>query len=276
MPDHTIRRMVIATDLAAESESLFAHGLALALRTHAELFLVHIADELHPDASWRHLPTVRTLLARWGAAATPADLEALGVRVTALDYRPTDGDLVAAVARRVADLKPDLLMLGTHQRAGFERLFVPPVATPVARDVHRSTLFVSDRGGGIVDPATGELRVARVLVPITAQVPQQPLIDELTRLLEAFGVGSVAFTLVHVGTDRPMLPTLPSRTDWMWSSDQRKGTVVEQILEAEVAHEADLIAMSTEGRHSFLDGIRGSTAERVVRRARCPVFTVPV
>jgi nucleotide-binding universal stress UspA family protein len=38
---------------------------------------------------------------------------------------------------------------------------------------------------------------------------------------------------------------------------------------------ADLIAMATEGHKGFLDVLRGSTTERVLRDARCPVLAVP-
>jgi nucleotide-binding universal stress UspA family protein len=33
--------------------------------------------------------------------------------------------------------------------------------------------------------------------------------------------------------------------------------------------------MATEGRHGFLDAVRGSTTERVLREAGCPVLAVP-
>src|SRR5688572_26147480 len=114
-----IRRVVIATDLVAQSVDLFAHGLAMALSARAELFLVHVDDPLHPESGWRQLPTVRELLVRWGRlspSATPMEFEALGIRVHPLDYRPTERDVAVAVARRVADLAPDLLILGTHER----------------------------------------------------------------------------------------------------------------------------------------------------------------
>jgi hypothetical protein len=35
--------------------------------------------------------------------------------------------------------------------------------------------------------------------------------------------------------------------------------------------EADLIVITTDGPESFLDGLRGTTSERVLRKARCPV-----
>ncbi|MEQ1505394.1 MAG: universal stress protein, partial [Myxococcota bacterium] len=275
-----LRRIVLATDLSADSVDLFAHALALVVRARAELFLLHVADGEHPEATWRRLPTVRTLLERWGVlptSATPEQFEALGIRVHPVDAVPTDGDLPTAVARRVLELHPDLLVLGTHARSGFERLASPSIAEPVIRDVHKATLLVSDRARGLVDPETGRIRASRVLVPITSSVPQQPLVDELTRLMEAIGAGPVAFTFVHIGSDAT-LPTLtlPPRADWMWKTDRRQGSVVEQILEAEIAHDADLIAMATHGEHSFLSTIRGSTTERVLRRAKCPVFAVPV
>jgi nucleotide-binding universal stress UspA family protein len=37
----------------------------------------------------------------------------------------------------------------------------------------------------------------------------------------------------------------------------------------------DLIVMATAGRHGFLEALQGSTTERVVRQARCPVLAIP-
>jgi nucleotide-binding universal stress UspA family protein len=63
--------------------------------------------------------------------------------------------------------------------------------------------------------------------------------------------------------------------DWQWRQVTRPGNVEQQILET--AHEcrADLIAMTTEGHQGFLDALRGSTTERVVRNSLCPVLAVP-
>jgi nucleotide-binding universal stress UspA family protein len=38
----------------------------------------------------------------------------------------------------------------------------------------------------------------------------------------------------------------------------------------------DLIVMSTDGRNGFLDGLRGSHSERVLRQGAAPLLTVPV
>ena len=42
------------------------------------------------------------------------------------------------------------------------------------------------------------------------------------------------------------------------------------------AEQADLVAMPTRGQDGFLDVLRGSTTERVVRHAPCPVLALPV
>jgi nucleotide-binding universal stress UspA family protein len=275
-----IQRIAIPTDLSSDSEQLFAHGLKIALQSKAHLYLVHIDEQEHPEATWRRLPTVRALLERWGHLplnASYADFEALGIKVHALDRKTTDGDLRAAVAHRIAELSPDLVIIGTHARTGFQRLLSGSVAEPVARDVHKATLFVGAHARGLVDAETGDWLAKRILVPISSDVPQQPLIDQLTRLLQACGCGTLSFTLVHVGrSDTVPEPDLPRRADWRWKSDIRTGNVVEEILKAAVEHESDLIAMATHGHDSVLDALLGSTMERVLRRAACPVFAVPV
>jgi hypothetical protein len=55
----------------------------------------------------------------------------------------------------------------------------------------------------------------------------------------------------------------------------RTGDVVSTILKAADEQQADLIAMPTAGHHGFLDAVRGSTTERVLRHAPCPVLAVP-
>ena len=52
-----------------------------------------------------------------------------------------------------------------------------------------------------------------------------------------------------------------------------QGAVVETILEA--SQTTDLIAMPIDGRHGFLDALRGSTIERVLCQAHCPLLALP-
>jgi nucleotide-binding universal stress UspA family protein len=275
-----LQRIVLATDLKDQAAPLFAHCLAMALRARAVLYLVHIMDSDGPDSGWNRLPTVRSLLERWGRIgpdAEPEALEALGVRVHPLDFAPTDSDIRQALIRRVTALQPELLVLGTHSRQGFDRIMVPSVSEPIVRDLRRLTLFVPLESHGFVDQATGEVAIRRVMIPIAPGVPQQPMIVALTSMLDILGVDNCQFTLVHVGGEGTIpLPRLPERSGWTWKTDRRAGSVVDQLLQAEVEHSPDLVVMATEGPHGLLDSLLGSTTERVLRRIRSPLLAVPV
>ena len=55
----------------------------------------------------------------------------------------------------------------------------------------------------------------------------------------------------------------------------RSGDVIQTILDNAESIDADLIVMATDGRDGFLDALRGSHSERVVRHASAPLLTVP-
>ena len=54
----------------------------------------------------------------------------------------------------------------------------------------------------------------------------------------------------------------------------RSGVVFEEIVAYAEEMDADLIVMSTHGRSGLSHVLLGSVAERVVRRAPCPVMTI--
>lgn len=54
----------------------------------------------------------------------------------------------------------------------------------------------------------------------------------------------------------------------------RDGASHEQVLDCAKARKADLIVMGTHGHTGLAHLVLGSTAERVVRMAECPVMTV--
>ena len=54
----------------------------------------------------------------------------------------------------------------------------------------------------------------------------------------------------------------------------RKGNAVKEILDVASERNCDLIILSTHGRTGLDRFISGSTAEKVVRRAGCPILVV--
>ena len=68
----------------------------------------------------------------------------------------------------------------------------------------------------------------------------------------------------------------PRHAGWTWDRTVRRGEVVEQILAVGTAGAADLIVLTTQGHVGFLDALRGSTSERILRAAQCPVLAIPL
>ena len=150
------------------------------------------------------------------------------------------------------------------------------VAEPVSREVHVMTLFVPSHVEGFVSLKTGQTSLHRLLLPISTDPPSQPAIDEASSLISKLGSLPVTLTLVHAGEEPGMDQLLlPQKADWSWNQLFGQGDPVEWILAAGAEFDVDLIVMTTKGQERVLDMLRGSTTERVLRGARCPLLAIP-
>lgn len=68
---------------------------------------------------------------------------------------------------------------------------------------------------------------------------------------------------------------LPEDPSWSWNRVHKRGEVIDEIIKEANRLSADLIAMMTEGHNGFLDALRGSVTEQVLRQSPCPVLAVP-
>jgi len=222
---------------------------------------------------WSQFPPVRKTLEKWKVLAPgsprSAVFEKLSVRVAKVAAR---GDPVRASVEHIEKQKPDLVVLATRGRHGLPLWIKPSIAQAIARRTPAMTLFVPQGCRGVVS-VDGVIRLRRILLPIDHQPDAQEAVIRAVRAAEAFGDQPVEIVILHVnGNALPQVDRPESQT-CVWKEVRREGDVVETILDA--AQEADLIVMSTEGRHGVVDAMRGSVTERVVRSAPCPVLAVP-
>jgi nucleotide-binding universal stress UspA family protein len=270
-------RIFHPTDLSHASEVAFLHGMKLALASHGELTIFHVAREAEAEDDLRALPRVRGTLVRWELLPHDSPPEAVGalgihiVKVEVLGNDPTD-----AVLRHLESHTADLVVLATHQRDGLARWLHRDVAAPL---FHRSTLpalFVPPDVDGFVNPDSGQVRLQRIVLPIDGYPHPGPALRNLPAILGALHSGPVTVELLHVGTSETVPKMhVPEVDGWTWTTRVTDGPVVEEILGAADATSADLLVLTTHGKHGFLDALRGSTTEHVIRRARCPVLAVP-
>ena len=171
----------------------------------------------------------------------------------------------------------DLIVLATHRRSGLDRWLHDEIANKISRYSRTLALFIPYGVNGFVAVDNGDSSLRRILLPVDSGPWPQASVDAASAMAEILGGDSVDFTLLHIGADEPAMPdlNLPEHLGWCWSRSVRDGDVVEQILSVADEQSSDLIVMTTQGHDGFLDALRGSTTERVLQSAQCPVLAVP-
>jgi nucleotide-binding universal stress UspA family protein len=170
----------------------------------------------------------------------------------------------------------DLIVLATHQLKEPLRWIKQVVAEPIARQSGESTLFIPQGVKGFISPRDGTVRLQRILIPVDQHPSPQRAIDAAAALAHLLGCTTCQLTLVHVGSPHgmPVVDT-PIQEGWRWETVIRQGDVVREILELARERSTDLMVMTTQGHDGFLDALRGSTTERVLRGAPCPLLAIP-
>jgi hypothetical protein len=102
-------------------------------------------------------------------------------------------------------------------------------------------------------------------------------VEAAARLIRNLQLPAGTVTLLHVGptAEMPSLK-LPKDAAWTWNRVAKAGEPADIILQTATELRTDLIIMTTDGPDGFLDALRGTTSERVLRKARCPVANLPV
>jgi nucleotide-binding universal stress UspA family protein len=221
---------------------------------------------------------VRETLERWGALPKGSSKAAVGtLGIEARKVVATESEPVEAVIRYLEKHPADLIVLATSQRQGRARWLGKAVAEPVTRRAGQMTLLIPADAEGFVSSRDGSVNLTKVLIPIADTPRPQAALNTAALLVEKMNCPQGTFMLMHVGTANTMPACrCPEIAGWNWEKELRSGDVIESIVNAARDHKADLIVMATDGRNGFLDGLRGSHSERVLRHGTAPLLTVPI
>jgi nucleotide-binding universal stress UspA family protein len=264
------------SDFSAASEVAFAHALKIALVTKASLRVLHVAG--HGNIDWMDFPGVRETLERWQLIPKGSRSGAVAdLGITVRKVVESSSDPVKASLEYLGRHPADLIVLAVHQRDQRMRWLGKAVGEPIARAAGEMTLFIPHGMKGFVSREDGSVSLRNILVPVTQRPRPLPAVEAAARLIRNLKLPAGVVTLLHVGpeSDAPAL-RLPEDSTWKWTRTNATGDPVEKILETASAVAADLIIMTTDGRDGFLDGLRGSNSEQVLRKAQCPVVSLPV
>lgn len=271
-----IESVLHPTDFSEGSRVAFYHALKAALIAKSQLTLLNVSSD--GNSNWAAFPGVRDTLERWGLLPKGSDRSAVGeLGVDARKVVAQESDPVDAVLKYLKRHPADFIVLATTHREGRSRWLGKSVAEPVARKAWQMTLFIPGGCDGFVSADDGSVHLNNIVIPV-AQVPHpQPALEAAVRLVERMECPRGTFTLLHVG-DSSSMPAfdLPTVAGWEWKEELRTGDVIETIVATAQDLDAELVVMTTDGRNGFLDGLRGSHSERVLRHGVVPLLTVPV
>lgn len=262
------------TDFSESSLVAFHHALKAAISAKSRLTLLHVAS----DAEWSKFPGIRETLERWGVLPKGSPKSAVGeLGVLASKVVANEGEPVDAVLRYLEMHPTDLIVLATSRRGNHVPWLGKSVSAPVTRKAEQMTLLIPGDGKGFVSAEDGSVNLNKVLIPIASSPRPEPALKAAARFVRKLGCTEGTFTVLHVG-DSNSMPALryPEVEGWTWQKELRKGEVIEGIVKTSRDIEADLIVMATDGRNGFLDGLRGSHSERVLRYCAAPLLTIPI
>lgn len=211
--------------------------------------------------------------------------EILGAGETSFVVRSGWGRVASHIGQLAIEAHADLVVIGTHQRAGVARRWHGSVSRGVLVDhaVDSASVTVACVAPSPEEEAVALPTVRRVLVPTDFS----PLANRAIR--RGFGLvgrgGEVH--LVHVATEAASDGRIEERLRALvplGAAERNIDTTFEVVVGAEAGvaiaqaaarFGADAICMSTHGRSGVVRLVMGSQAGEVIRRSRVPVVLVP-
>ena len=293
-------RILCPVDLSEQSAEALRHGLALARLYRARATVFHAYMDVQPPVTAAALPggaamampvssreEVLATLRRFSAAAgaAPGEVE---VVVSA-------GAPAAAIARAAAELRADLIVMGTHGGSAVARvllgsvtekvlrttdapvLTIPPAATPAAAPRYQTILCALD----FSDASRRALEYALLL----AQQDQarlvllhaiEGLLDDV-RMTEASHFTVPEYVRYRTEDAAARIEAAIPDDARQWCRPEVRivpGAASRHLVGAAIELPADIVVLGVHGRSVMERFLFGSTADHVIRRAPCPVLTL--
>jgi nucleotide-binding universal stress UspA family protein len=286
-----LKRIVVGHDLDVGGEVALGSATALANRFDAAIRLVHVLEPLDAYQRISHPLT------------SPYTLDEIaqktGVRLQALSASPNLARLQVEYEVRIGKPFVELITAGKSWPAdlivvgGSSRIEEPFLGSTSERIVRKALIPV------MVAKKLLSSEAKTFLVPTDFSACARKAAEEALVLAKSFSAHVIflhALDLSHytvayaheLGVSVPISPPLPEEIEpeWEtflaglpldkvdWEKSTEEGQAATTIVHQAELIQADLILIGTHGRSGLPHMLLGSVAEKVVRRASCPVLTI--
>ena len=297
-----LKQILCPVDFSEFSRRALDHALAVARCYGSTVTALHVVSPIPvvvPGPSYFGAETPPGLVPPIDPGVLAAQVKALadaeqvpGVRVeTLVAEAPVAYSEILVQAER---LEADLVVMGTHGRSGFERLFLGSTAEKVLRKARCPVMTVPPQVPDAMP--RGPVPFTRIVCAVDFSESSKLALDYAMALAQQ---GKAALTLAHVIETRPLYydfspPAAIDLTAWIEEARARlramvpeaarsshsvtdivrEGKSYREILSVADALSADLIVMGVQGRGAADLLFFGSTTHHVIREARCAVLTL--
>lgn len=289
-------RILVGTDFSATADAALDWAAELAAQRRARLELVH-AVALPPILPELTPPTDPDFFSRLQTAARQRldqAAESVRERLPEIDTFQATGSASKVLLERAEEIGAQLIVVGTRGHSGLAHVLLGSTAERVVHRARCPVLCVhpDDRGG--------HRPIRSILVPTDFSEDAEHAIAAAHEILAPLESGA-KLTLVHAYSmpiEYTAYGPIPTSIDYLKDAGleaerklfemeerfRREGIAVETVARegdplvviGDIAREraVDLIAMGTHGSTGIRHFLLGSTAERVMHQAPCPVLTI--
>ena len=295
-----IQTILVPIDLSEESYRALEFAIPLAQRFGAAVHLVNVYEGA------RQLSSIATTPVLWSDEEIAWRLaeqarRRCGSRPRTENCHVRLGKPFQEIVATAREVKADLVVMATHGHGGLEHLALGSTAEKAIRHSPCPVLVVREATRGPIKTAMEGIVLEKILVPVDFSECSK----EGARYASAFATNVGADLLVmHVthpanfmamdaNSIPPEWPELV-KTARLAAEDELDelvnflplvgisaetqvvvGTPIEKLVEASARPDIDMVITSTHGYTGLRHALLGSTAEQLVRLARCPVLVVP-
>ena len=291
-----IDRILCAVDFSDFSRDALRHGVVFAKWYSAQLTVLHVYQ---PLGAVRGLPG-EALLPPIAPDEMAAELRRfcaphLASLEPSAEFSVREGNPAQEIRQEAERLSADLLILGTHGKSGFQRLFLGSVTEKVLRSTRVPVLIIPPPVKQPDAPAyktilcpldfseasTRALEYALSMAKeANARVILLHVVEDLLAHADMETLGHLSLTDYYRHVEQDAVTRLermiPRDAGARPTPEPRvvRGRAYRQIVELVAAEHVDLVVMGVRGRGTFDRLFFGSTTDHVIKEVGCPVLTL--
>jgi nucleotide-binding universal stress UspA family protein len=286
----TIKKILCPVDFFPASEAAVNYAAGLAANYAAAVHLLHVITPVPATAYEYVIDSTEVMKAMEENSTRELDKLVAGLKEAGVDVQSElrVGDVYDEIKRAIEVVKPELIVMGTHGRRGVERWFLGSTTEKLLR--HSPVPLVTISAAGERSFAAPQFQ--RILVTTDFS---EGTADALTYAFSVAQENESKVTLLHVVHDisadvsgkyrESLISGVRSQLEAQVPAEARnwcdivtrveRGVPYRMILKTIEEERPDLLIMNIHGKGMLDRALLGSTAERVVRVASCPVMMIP-